>query len=303
MTGSPSIARKIPTKSLALHRQELRERALARSRLSAARIISRTARMRLGSKNMCSVRQRPMPSAPNARAIARVLRRVGVRAHAQPAQPVGPAHQLVEVRRRARACTVGTAPSITSPVEPSSVIDVALAQHVRRRTRISPRARSRCAARRSRRRSTCPCRAPPPPRARSCRRARSGCPAPRACRGCPRARSRCARGSPSRRALARASASSALNTTRPTAAPGEAGRPCAIDRARARSGRASGAAAGRARPGRRARRAVLAGDQALLAPCRRRSSPRRARCACRCASAASRACPRWIVNSMSCMSR
>ncbi len=32
---------------------------------SSARIISRTARMRSSSKNMCSVRQSPMPSAPN----------------------------------------------------------------------------------------------------------------------------------------------------------------------------------------------------------------------------------------------
>ena len=44
--------------------------ASARSRAgpSEARIISRTARMRPGSKNMCSVRQSPMPSAPNSRA-------------------------------------------------------------------------------------------------------------------------------------------------------------------------------------------------------------------------------------------
>ena len=72
-----------PDEVAALHRQELRERALARPPASPARIISRTARMRSGSKNMCSVRQRPMPSAPNWRAILASCRRVGVGAHAQ----------------------------------------------------------------------------------------------------------------------------------------------------------------------------------------------------------------------------
>jgi hypothetical protein len=37
---------------------------------SSARIISRTARMRSSSKNMCSVRQSPMPLAPKPYAIS-----------------------------------------------------------------------------------------------------------------------------------------------------------------------------------------------------------------------------------------
>ena len=42
----------------------------ARSSLLSARIISRIASMRLPSKNMCSVRQRPIPSAPKATAFS-----------------------------------------------------------------------------------------------------------------------------------------------------------------------------------------------------------------------------------------
>ena len=45
-------------------------RAASRSFSVSARIIWRTAMMRSESKNMCSVRQRPMPSAPNLRAVA-----------------------------------------------------------------------------------------------------------------------------------------------------------------------------------------------------------------------------------------
>ena len=52
---------------------------------SAAMIISRTIGMRSAAKNMCSVRTRPMPSAPNSRARSRVGRRVGVGADAEPA--------------------------------------------------------------------------------------------------------------------------------------------------------------------------------------------------------------------------
>ena len=54
----------------ALHRQQLVERAAAALLRSSARIISRTTGMRSASKNMCSVRQRPMPSAPNLRAVS-----------------------------------------------------------------------------------------------------------------------------------------------------------------------------------------------------------------------------------------
>ena len=66
---------------LALERAGASRARAARCSSSSARIISRIAAMRSSSKNMCSVRHRPMPSAPNARAVARVERRVGVGAH------------------------------------------------------------------------------------------------------------------------------------------------------------------------------------------------------------------------------
>jgi len=43
--------------------------AARRACSSSARIISRTVRMRVSSKNMCSVRQSPMPSPPNLMAV------------------------------------------------------------------------------------------------------------------------------------------------------------------------------------------------------------------------------------------
>ncbi len=53
---------------LALEGEDLVERVAARG-VGPARIISRTAAMRSSSKNMCSVRQSPMPSAPKLRAV------------------------------------------------------------------------------------------------------------------------------------------------------------------------------------------------------------------------------------------
>ena len=69
---------------------------------SSARIISRTATMRSASKNMCSVRQRPMPSAPNSRAVRASS---GVSALARTfmrARRVGPAHQRGEIAGQLR---------------------------------------------------------------------------------------------------------------------------------------------------------------------------------------------------------
>ena len=73
--ASPSIASKIPSKSARCMGSSL---ASARRRpvSSRATIISRIAVMRSPSKNMCSVRQSPMPSAPNA---ARCARRAACR--------------------------------------------------------------------------------------------------------------------------------------------------------------------------------------------------------------------------------
>ena len=65
---------------------------------SSARTIGR----RSSPRNMCSVRHRPMPSAPNSRALLRVRAGVGVGPHAELALAdlVGPAEDRVELRRR-----------------------------------------------------------------------------------------------------------------------------------------------------------------------------------------------------------
>ncbi len=52
-----------------LHRQQPVERGLPARRTSSAMIISCTCGRRSSPKNMCSVRQRPIPSAPNSRAL------------------------------------------------------------------------------------------------------------------------------------------------------------------------------------------------------------------------------------------
>ena len=69
VTGWPCIALNSPSKSLRCIGSNLAS-ATRRPASSSARIISRTALMRSPSKNMCSVRQRPIPSAPNIKACA-----------------------------------------------------------------------------------------------------------------------------------------------------------------------------------------------------------------------------------------
>jgi hypothetical protein len=93
----------------ALHRQQLGERRAAAGFSSSARIISRMATMRSPSKNMCSVRQRPMPSAPNERAM-RVGRRLGIGAHLHAADLVGPFHDAAK-SPESSGCSIGTRPS------------------------------------------------------------------------------------------------------------------------------------------------------------------------------------------------
>ena len=65
--GLPASAAKIPSKSCCCMGRSL-ARAVARLSWSSARIIWRTQGMRSSAKNMCSVRQRPIPSAPSAAA-------------------------------------------------------------------------------------------------------------------------------------------------------------------------------------------------------------------------------------------
>ena len=69
MTGRPAIASKIPSKSDCWWGRSFSS-ARRRSSSPEARIISRTTGSRSSAMNMCSVRQRPIPSAPNSRALA-----------------------------------------------------------------------------------------------------------------------------------------------------------------------------------------------------------------------------------------
>ena len=136
VTGQPSIASKIPSKS---PRCIGRSFASARRRppSSRATIISRMPVMRSPSKNMCSVRQSPIPSAPKFRATRASLRRIGIRAYLERARFVGPRQQsrIRDVHARVRSAhlprqvtrttslgIVGRSPENTRPVAPSSVI-------------------------------------------------------------------------------------------------------------------------------------------------------------------------------------
>ena len=175
--------------------------------------------------NMCSVRQRPMPWAPNSRALAASS---GVSALARTFSRrmlVGPAEDRLEVLVDLRRDEVDLADD-HAPVPPSIVIVSPSASSwppiVDR-----PRRRGRSTGPRSRRRTACPSRARRRRRARSCRRARSGSPAPGSGRGCRPGSSPSGRGSRPRPARPRFSAVSASSTIAPQAAPGEAFRPCA----------------------------------------------------------------------------
>ena len=81
-----------------LERQQLLQRRPAVGLTSAAMIIARIFGWRSAAMNMCSVRQRPIPSAPNARARRASCGHIRVRAHAERAQLVGPAQHGLEVR-------------------------------------------------------------------------------------------------------------------------------------------------------------------------------------------------------------
>ncbi len=69
VTGRPAMTSKMPAKSLRWRGRSLARAAFLCSTVSA-RIISRIGPILPSPKNMCSVRQRPMPSAPKATALA-----------------------------------------------------------------------------------------------------------------------------------------------------------------------------------------------------------------------------------------
>mmetsp|Transcript_21844 Transcript_21844/g.51919 ORF Transcript_21844/g.51919 Transcript_21844/m.51919 type:complete len:211 (+) Transcript_21844:870-1502(+) len=119
VTGRPSIMRNNSTMSALCIAKSL-SRAACRSVLSDAKIICRIATIRPPSKNMCSVRTKPMPSQPNSfawRASA------GVSALARTCMVRNSSAQDMTVPKAPESCggTVGTSPSITSPVTPSMV--------------------------------------------------------------------------------------------------------------------------------------------------------------------------------------
>ena len=88
---------------------------------SAARIISRISPSRSASANMCSVRQSPMPSAPNSRALAASA---GLSAFVRTLSRRIPSAHSRTAEKSSLICggTSGTEPTITSPVPPSIVI-------------------------------------------------------------------------------------------------------------------------------------------------------------------------------------
>ena len=163
---------------------------------------------------MCSVRQRPMPSAPNATAASAwsgwsaLVRTLSVRALVRPAHQLGVAsgrsatpsasrffsmRTWMTSRRRRVDAAVDHLAGEAVDRDPVAFLDDDLALRGRHR---HLRARgSRSTARRSRRCRPCPSAARPAPRGWSCRRSRSGCRATRSCRGCPPGWSRGGRGS------------------------------------------------------------------------------------------------------------
>ena len=82
---------------LLLQRQQLVERGAPRSSSVVREDHLAHLRLAVGAMNMCSVRHRPMPCGAELARLARVLGRVGVRAHAEPAQLVGPREHALEV--------------------------------------------------------------------------------------------------------------------------------------------------------------------------------------------------------------
>ena len=110
VTGRPSMISKMPDEVVALHRQELGQRRAAGPRRRRPGSSRASATMRSGSKNMCSVRQRPMPSAPKLRAVRGVVR--ACRRWCAPSAVRRSSAQPISVAKSPESCgsTVGTWP-------------------------------------------------------------------------------------------------------------------------------------------------------------------------------------------------
>ena len=120
VTGRPSMISNSSTKSARCIGSSLAS-AARRDFSSSARIISRTAWMRSSSKNMCSVRQSPMPSAPKRTA---ALASAGVSALARTPSLRTLSAQPISVANSPDSCgsIMSTLPASTWPVEPSTVM-------------------------------------------------------------------------------------------------------------------------------------------------------------------------------------
>ena len=166
----PAIASKIPSKS-ACWNGSSRSSAARRPASSEARIISCTTGSRSSPKNMCSVRQRPMPSRAELARLRRVRPRCR-RSRAPSARRTSSAQPRIV--SKSSLIAGGTSANLADDDAARAAVDgdhVALVQRVLadpHRLRVDVDLE----ALRSRRRTACPCRARRRPRARSCRRAR-----------------------------------------------------------------------------------------------------------------------------------
>ena len=143
--------------------------AARRPASSRAMIISCTIGSRSWAMNMCSVRQRPMPSAPNSRALA-ASSGVSAFARTRSRRSSSAQSRIVPKFSSIAGGTSRTGPTITRPVPPSIVITSPAFSCAPRSSPCRRARRSR--GPRSPPRTACPSRARRPPRARSCRRAR-----------------------------------------------------------------------------------------------------------------------------------
>ena len=94
VTGRPFMALKMPSKSLRWYGRSFL-RAFSRPARSSARIISRMASMRSPSKNICSVRVRPIALGAESTGHGGIVRRIGIGADADLAEIVRPAHEFL----------------------------------------------------------------------------------------------------------------------------------------------------------------------------------------------------------------
>ncbi len=119
-TGKPAIDSKIPSKSDCWNGRS-RSSAARRPCSSEARIISWTTGSRSSPKNMCSVRQRPTPWAPNSRAFA-ASSGLSAFAHTWSRRTSSAHSRIVSKSSLIRGGTRSTSPTMTRPVPPSIVI-------------------------------------------------------------------------------------------------------------------------------------------------------------------------------------